>query len=142
MSFLRATAACTKAIFIPLPCSSAFVNASARRLGPQMHFPIPQKTKNAISCNSPLTALNRHNTSVKPLYFPFTHSLAHSRHQLAMRAISHAKPPTHHLISIEVNLSLVRLLETHHCCSTPLLSITPHAEIAKSGTFKGGTARH
>lgn len=56
--FLKFTAAFSKAIFFSLSCSLAFVNTSAKGIGPQLYFPFPQKTNNAISCNSPSLRLS------------------------------------------------------------------------------------
>lgn len=48
---------------------------------------------------------------------------------LVVCVISHAKPTTHRLISIEGNLTAVRLLQTYQGCSTPLLSILQLSEV-------------
>ncbi len=95
MSFLKFTAAFSKAIFFPLPRSSAFVNISAKGIRPQLYFPFPQR----LTTQSPATLLSdclipsQH--SRKASLFLLC-SLPHSQTALlAMCAISHAKPPTH-----------------------------------------------
>lgn len=116
---------CTfKGNFLSSPCSSAFVNISAKGIRPQLYFPFPQ----SLTTQSPATLLPRRlipsQRSRKASLF-LLYSVPHSQTALlAACAISHAKPPTHQLISIEVNPTPVRLLQTHHGCSAPLLSIT------------------
>ena len=48
------TAALSKAIFLPLLCSSAFVNISAKGIRPQLYFPFPQR----LTTQSPETLLS------------------------------------------------------------------------------------
>lgn len=131
MPFFKFTVALSKAIFLPLPCSSAFVNISAKRIRPQLYFPFPQR----LTMQSPATLLSRslmpsqHSRKASLFLLNFFAPVLTTRQLLAMCAISHAKPPTHLLISIEVNLTPVRLLQTHHGCSAPSLSIRQLIEV-------------
>lgn len=95
MSFLKFTAAFSKTISFPLPCSSAFANISAKGIRPQLYFPFPQR----LTAQSPATLLSDclllSQRSRKASLF-LLYSLPHSQTALlAMSAISHAKPPTH-----------------------------------------------
>lgn len=98
MSFLKFTAALSKAIFFPLPCSSAFVNISAKGIRPQLYFPFPQRltTQSLATLLSDCLIPSRH--SSKASLFLLSSFAPRPRSQtalLAMCAISHAKPPTH-----------------------------------------------
>lgn len=132
MSFFKFTSAFSKAIFFPLPRSSAFVNISAKGIRPQLYFPFPQR----LTTQSPATLLSDclipSQLSSKAslfLLYSFAPLPCSQTALLAMCAISHAKPPTHLLISIEVNLTPVRLLQTHRGYSALLLSITQLTEV-------------
>lgn len=140
MSFPKFTAAFSKAIFFPHFCPSAPVNISAKGIRPQLYFPFPRR----LTMQSPATLLTdclipspqARKASLFLLCSPPRFQTA----LLAMCAISHAKPPTHQLISIEVNLTPVRLLQTHHDCSAPLLSITQLTEVQLWHIKKSGTS--
>lgn len=134
-----------KAIFLPPLCSSASVNISAEGIRPRQYSPSPKRLTAQPPETPPTGCLTPSPQPRKASLF-LLHSFAPTTHfqtaLLAMCTISHAKPPTHQLISIEVNLTLVRLLQTHHNCSAPLLSITQLTQVQLWHITKSGTSVH
>lgn len=102
---------------------SAFENISAKGISPQLCFPLPEKRTMQSPASLLADCLIPSQHSCKASLFLLCPLPRSQTALFTMCAISHAKPPTPKLISIEVNLTPVRLLQTHHSCSTPLLSI-------------------